>query len=105
MTMKYPLTVKEIAHEQKKDQALRKLTKEDKYKLLLVENTDVLCKDGKLVIPKLLQHRNVSWYHHYLQHPRHSRLEETLRAAMYWKGMRTTIRSYVKRCQSCQINK
>ena len=56
----YPLTVKEIAQEQKKDQSLRKLTKEDKYKLQLVENTEVLCKDGKLVIPKSLQHRTVS---------------------------------------------
>ncbi len=83
----YPLTVKEIAQEQKKDKSLLKLTKEDKYKLVLVENTEVLCKDGKLVILKSLQHRTVSWYHHYLQHPRHSRLEETLRAAMYWKSM------------------
>ena len=42
-----------------------------------------------------LQHRAVSWYHHYLQHPGHTRLEETLRAAMYWKGMRNTIRKYM----------
>ena len=47
----------------------------------------------------------MQWYHHYLQHPGHARLEETLGAAMYWKGMRTSIRSYVKKCQSCQINK
>ncbi len=26
-------------------------------------------------------------------------------AAMYWKGMRTTIRSLIKSCRSCQINK
>ena len=70
----YPLTVKEIAQEQKKDKSLLKLTKEEKYKLALVENTEVLCKNGKLVIPKSLQHRTVSWYHHYLQHPGHSRL-------------------------------
>ncbi len=24
---------------------------------------------------------------------------------MYWKGMRTTIRRYVKTCRSCQVNK
>ncbi len=28
------------------------------------------------------------WYHHYLQHPGHTRLEETMKAAIYWKGMR-----------------
>ncbi len=46
----------------------------------------------------------MQWYHHYLQHPGHTRLEETLCTAMYWKGMRTSIRSYVKKCKSCQIN-
>jgi hypothetical protein len=44
-------------------------------------------KDGKLVIPNDLQHRAISWYHHYLQHPGSTRLEETIRASMYWKGI------------------
>ena len=45
------------------------------------------------------------WYHHHLQHPRAIRLEETLRAVLYWKGMRNTIRKYVKNCHKCQVNK
>jgi len=45
------------------------------------------------------------WYHQYLQQSRHTRLEETLCAAMYWKGMRHTIRKFVKNCCKCQINK
>ena len=101
----YPLTVKEIAAEQQKDQTVCSLKNDTKYETLLIENTQVLCREGKLVIPKSLQHREVLWYHHYLQHPGHSHLEETLRAAMYWKSMRHTIRSYVKKCRSCQINK
>ena len=72
--------------------------------MLLIANTKVLCKNGKLVIPKSLQKQIVQWYHHYLQHPGHSRLEETIKAAMYWKSMRTTIRSHVKKCRSCQTN-
>jgi hypothetical protein len=28
-----------------------------------------------------------------------------MRSMMYWKGMRNTIRSYIKSCRSCQINK
>jgi hypothetical protein len=64
-----------------------------------------VCKDGWLVIPKPLQVRAVKWYHHYLQHPGHTHLEETMNAAMYWKGMRTTIRSLTKSCRSCQVNK
>jgi hypothetical protein len=101
----YPLTVIEIAAEQQHDKAIKQLKTSDKYKVLLIEDTSVLCRDGKLVIPKSLQHRAVSWYHHYLQHPGHSRLEETMKAAMYWTGMRNTVRSYVKKCHSCQTNK
>jgi len=45
------------------------------------------------------------WYHHYLQHPGHTRLEETMKSALQWKGMRITIRSITKSCKSCQVNK
>ncbi len=45
------------------------------------------------------------WYHHYLQHPGHTRLEVTMNAVIYWKGMRTTVRSITKSCKSCQVNK
>jgi hypothetical protein len=58
-----------------------------------------------LIIPTSLRHRAVSGYHHYLQHPGHSCLEETMRSLMYWKGMHTTIRRYIKTCRSCQVNK
>ncbi len=72
--------------------------KYDKYTNQLIEDTELLCKDGRMVIPRSLQHQGVSWYHHYLQHPGHTCLEETLNAAMYWKGMQNTIRSHVKNC-------
>jgi hypothetical protein len=71
----------------------------------LIENTTCVCKDGWLVIPKPLQVRAVKWYHHYLQHPGHTPLEKMMNAAMYWKGMRTTILSLTKSCRSCQVNK
>ena len=77
----------------------------EKYSTHLVEDTEVLCKDGKMVIPKILQHRAVCWYHNYLQHLGHTHLEERLNAEMYWKGMQNTIRSHVKNCQKCQVNK
>jgi hypothetical protein len=73
--------------------------------LHLIEDTKVLCKNGKVLIPTSLQHGAVSWYHHYLQHPGHTRLEETMRSVMYWKGMHTTIQKCVKSCRSCQVNK
>ncbi len=73
--------------------------------LQLLEDTKVLCKSGKLVIPTSLQNRAVAWYHQYFQHPGHSHLEETMRSMMYWKGMRNTIRKYLKSCRSCQVDK
>jgi hypothetical protein len=79
----YPLTVKEVARAQEDDLVLKKLSKTDKYSTQLAEDTKDLCKDGKMVIPKVFQRRADSWYHHYLQHPGHTRLEETLHAAMY----------------------
>ena len=101
----FPLTVKEIAEAQGLDKLFKATAIKEKYDKTLIENTPVFCKNGKLVIPRSLQHRAVSWYHHYLQHPGNTRLEETLRAAMYWKHMRSTVRSYVKNCKSCQVNK
>ena len=58
-----------------------------------------------MVLPAALQHRAVSCYHHYLQCPGATHLEETLCAAMYWKGMPNTIQKYVKNCHKCQVNK
>ncbi len=58
-----------------------------------------------MIIPKPLQRCAVLWYHHYLQHPGHTQLEETMKATMYWKGMRTTIRSLTKSCRACHVNK
>jgi len=72
----YPLTVKEIAQAQEDHAVLKKLSKTDKSSTQLVKDAQVLCKDGKMVIPKVLQLRTVSWYHHYLQHPCHTCLEE-----------------------------
>jgi len=56
----YPLTVKEIAEEQRKDISLCALHNDEDYKVLLIENTKVLCKGGKLVIPKSFQARTVA---------------------------------------------
>jgi hypothetical protein len=106
----YPLTTVEIAAAQRADASLKHLFKRNAVidqglEIKLIENTTCVCKDGWLVIPKLLQVCAVKWYHHYLQHPGHTRLEETMNTAMYWKGMRATIRSLTKSCKSCQVNK
>ncbi len=106
----YPLTTEEIAEAQQADASLIHLFKRDAVideglEINLIENMTRFCKDGRLVIPKPLQVHAVKWYHHYLQHPGHTHLEEMMNAAMYWKGMRTTIWSLTKSCRSCHIDK
>jgi hypothetical protein len=105
-----PLTTVEIAEAQWADASPKNLFKcnaviDQGLEIKLIENTTCVCKDGRLVTPKPLQVCAVKWYHHYLQYPGHTRLKETMNAAIYWKGMRTTIRSMSKSCESCQINK
>jgi hypothetical protein len=90
----YPLTTVEIAEAQRANVTLKHLFKRNAVidqglESKLIENTTCICKDGQLVIPKPLQVHAVKWYHHYLQHPGHTRLEETTNDAMYWKAMRT----------------
>ncbi len=106
----FPLTTSEIAEAQKADVKLkhyfRRNTVLDKgLEVRLVDDTYVAGNDGKMMIPKPLQRRAVFWYHHYLQHPGHTQLEETMKARMYWNRMRTTIRSLTKSCKTCQVNK
>jgi hypothetical protein len=71
----YPLTTREIAEAQNHDPTLNTMADKYGYTTQLVENINVLCKDGKMVIPTSLQQRAVAWNHHYLQHPRNTRLE------------------------------
>ena len=91
----YPLTISEIADAQRADKVLRKMFKKkldkpqsQQYQVSIKEDIKVLT-DGhlKLVIPRPLRMRAVKWYHHYLQHPGHTRLEETLRASMTWPAL------------------
>jgi hypothetical protein len=105
----YPLTTEEIAEAQRAEASLKHLFKRNAVidqglESKIIENMMCVCKDGWIVIPKPLQVHAVKWYHHYLQHPEHTRLKEMINAAMYWKGMRTTIRSITKSCRSCQNN-
>ncbi len=106
----FPLTTLEIAEVQKANVKLKHCFRcnavlDKGLEVRLVDDTYVVCKDGKMTIPKPLQRCAVLWYHHYLQHPGHTQLEETMKATMYWKGMRTTIRSLTKSCRTCQVNK
>jgi hypothetical protein len=104
----FPLTKPEIVDAQKADSKLKHCFKcnavlDKGLDVRLVDDTYVVCQDGRMIIPKPLQRCAVLWYHHYLQHPGHTQLEETMKATMYWKGMRSTIQSIAKLCNHAKF--
>ena len=107
----FPLTIPEIVDAQLSDKDLCRYFEDggasstDRYEIAVIEDQRVVTEKGKIVIPKSLQTRTVMWYHHYLQHPGSTRLEETLRATMTWDGLRKTVRRHTETCHSCQKGK
>jgi len=111
----YPATIREIADAQREDKDLKHIFKaldpKKKYikpmyfdkELVLVYEDDK--KRPRLVIPKKLQSKVISWYHHYLQHPGRDRMEETLALTMYWRGMRADVKKFCRYCPRCQLGK
>ena len=89
----YSPTVAEIAQAQKRYPKLKGLFKKDPVQiqdmsLKVIDETDIIVyKNKRLVIPDSMRHQVVQWYHNYLMHPGATQLEETLRAAMYWKKL------------------
>ncbi len=66
----FPLTTREIAEAQKADVKLKhcfkpKAVLDKGLDVRLVDNTYVVCKDGRMIIPKPLQRCTVLWYHRY----------------------------------------
>jgi hypothetical protein len=70
----FPLTTPEIAEAQKADSKLehcfrRNAVIDKGLEVRLVDDTYVVCKDGKMIIPKPLQRRTVLWYHTWVISP------------------------------------
>ncbi len=56
----YPLITREIVEAQKQDNCLKEQADKKGSSTQLVKNINVLCKDGKMVVPKSLQHHAVA---------------------------------------------
>ena len=66
---------------------------------------ELICYNGKIVVPKRLQPRIIQWYHDYLGHPGINRTEETIGQHLWWPKMRDQITRSVTICNTCQLNK
>ena len=103
----YPLTLttREIAQTRQQDNDLITKAEKEGYSIQLVKNINIHCKEGKMAIPKSLQHHAVAWFHHYLQHSGTKCLKKSLQLLMFWKGLQTTVQSHIKKCHNSQMNK
>ncbi len=107
----YPLSYKHIEIVQKQDEAIMKILnwKNTKYELQDFhgggKTTSLICYKDKIVVPKMLQHQIIDWYHTMLCHPGFNRTEETIAQHLWWGDMRAQIRKYCSTCPTCQRNK
>ena len=65
----------------------------------------LITRNDKIVVPKTLQKRVITWYHDTLCHPGVNRTEETIKQHLWWPNMRDEITNYVSHCPTCQKNK
>ena len=116
----FPLTYKIIDKYQRKDKQLLKILKRTIDSNTSTDHTssyhtksfrgggtdiDLICRNDKIVIPKVLQKCVLNWYHTYLLHPGRDRTEETIRQHLYWANMSEHVRSHVSTCDTCQKTK
>ena len=107
----HPLNYQHLKIAQDKDKTILKISNMEntKYKLQKFHGggriTSLICYNGKIVIPNLLQRHVIMWYHTTLCHPGINRTEETIGQHLWWPQMRDHITNYVQICPLCQRNK
>ena len=79
--------------------------KESGFKFKTLDNVKLVMFEDRIYVPQKLRQRTINWYHHYLCHPGEDRLYNTMKGVCYWKGMKTQIRDFCKRCSVCQRGK
>ena len=66
------------------------------YQISIVEDVEILTDSNlRLVLPDSLRVSAIAWYHHWLQHQGHTRLEETLHHVFTYIGSQGQICSCV----------
>jgi hypothetical protein len=107
----HPLNYQHLKIAQGKDKTIQNILKMTNSKFAMKEfhagekSTPLICYNGKIVIPNLLQKHVINWYHTTLCHPGINRTEETIGQHLWWPKMRDHITNYVKICPLCQRNK
>jgi hypothetical protein len=101
----FPIDMRCIAIEQKKDVKIQRLIKGKKHEKVIgsniVDGVHVITFHGKVWVPENLQERLVEWYHNVLQHAGMNRMINTIGQMFEWKGLATSVGNHVDTCDSC----
>lgn len=62
-------------------------------------------KDGKILVPQQLQGPIMRTYHEWLIHPGITVMTQSIKAALYWRGMDKDIKRWVHKCKVCATSK
>lgn len=105
----FPLSYRQLAHEQERDTKLQERLNDDKqsppYKQTIRHSDksyDLIMREDKIVIPKKLEKKVVEWYHEHLLHPGEKRLELTLRQHFTFIGLGPLVTRVCKACNVCR---
>jgi len=106
-----PLSYKEIAFRQEKDEALQNKFRTEPELYMKKTHTfsdstyELITKNDKIYVPKTLQQKCAEWHHLMLMHPGEKRLELTIVQHYTWIGLSATCISACKRCANCAVSK
>ena len=103
-----PVDYSMIRMHQINDQQLQNCRNTPGYSYRIFHKSKLLIKrtleGDRIVVPTTLQTALVKWYHTFLIHQEMNRLESTIRAQFYFKGLRTLVATEVKTCPQSQAS-
>lgn len=108
--IEYPLSLSNIRLAQQDDPLLKtEASSNPKYHLKSFHGGGkqlmLICMNDKIVIPKQLEKRIVSWYHEQLCHPGETRTEQSIRQHFWFKNLRDVVHDVCSKCVTCQRTK
>ena len=102
----FPLTYKIIDKYQQKDPKLVDKLKHAIYQTETFcggeKKKQLICKNGKIVIPDALQKYVLNWYYTYLLHPGINHTESTIAQHFFWPTLCSDVRAHIRKCGTCQ---
>ena len=98
-----PLALEVIYEHQSQCRDTRMLRLEEGFYKKTIDGLSLLyTSKDQLVIPPSLQVKIMEWYHHFLLHPGASKMVETMKQKLWWKGMDSAVKKHVAACATCK---